>query len=230
MIKSLEAVFFDIDNTLLDHTTAEQGAVAAIARLHHQTVTPDLFYQTWMETTKEYWDKFERGELTFIQQRNSRIRDIWNVFGSSLSDEQTEGIVVQYLDFYEKNWCLFPDVKGCLQKLSDRRQRLGIVSNGSLDQQRKKLQMTGILGYFDGDLIVVSDEVGVSKPDPQIFAVAQQRAGCLPLHLLYVGDDLAKDIKPAANLSWEVALIDRDNKYEGARLPYRRITDLKNLL
>jgi len=55
--------------------------------------------------------------------------------------------------------------RGVLDNLS--RYRLGVVSNGQAHQQRMKLQRTGISGKFD--CIVISEECGYAKPNPEIF-------------------------------------------------------------
>lgn len=75
------------------------------------------------------------------------------------------------------------------------RLRLGIVSNGSGEAQRHKLRMLGIEHFFDP--ILISEETGYRKPQPEIFGIAAQYWQ-LPEHqILVVGDDDAADIQGA---------------------------------
>ncbi len=65
--------------------------------------------------------------------------------------------------------------------------QLGLVSNGGSRSQRAKLRAAGLEGLF-GAAIVVSGEVGLEKPDPEIFLLACRRLGREPGECLFVGD------------------------------------------
>lgn len=64
--------------------------------------------------------------------------------------------------------------------------RLGIVSNGTSKEQREQLTLLGIIEFFDP--ILISQEVGILKPDPQIFLLAREKWGLEPVEILVVGD------------------------------------------
>lgn len=71
--------------------------------------------------------------------------------------------------------------------------RIGIVTNGMLDNQLGKIQRTGLGALVDAWCI--SDEVGIRKPDPEIFRIVAQRCGTSAGHGGWmIGDDLALDI------------------------------------
>ena len=73
-------------------------------------------------------------------------------------------------------WGLFPDVVDTLDALGSF--RLGVISNGASLHQRQKLEAVGILDRFE--IVVISEDVGVAKPDPQVFKAACQAAGAPP--------------------------------------------------
>jgi putative hydrolase of the HAD superfamily len=81
---------------------------------------------------------------------------------------------------------LYPDALPALSRLGTR-YRLGVISNGFAD-----VQAIGIGGHFDA--VVSAHEVGVSKPDPRIFAACIERMGLAPDTMIYVGDDPANDV------------------------------------
>lgn len=75
--------------------------------------------------------------------------------------------------------------------------RLGLITNGISDIQRSRIRRLNIEEYFD--VVVISAEVGVSKPDPEIFSVAFEALGHPALEQsLMVGDSLTSDMYGAA--------------------------------
>lgn len=82
---------------------------------------------------------------------------------------------------------------------------LGIVSDGSTPEQEETLWRLGILDCFDA--LVISEDVGVEKPDPRIFRVALDRLNLLPDEALMVGDSLERDVKGAKALGMKTAHI-----------------------
>ncbi|MGH9371872.1 MAG: HAD family hydrolase, partial [Vicinamibacterales bacterium] len=77
-------------------------------------------------------------------------------------------------------------------RLVRERARVGIVSNNLLDEQQDKLRHCGLHALVDE--LVVSEEAGVSKPDPGIFEIALQRLGCPAEEAVMVGDSWAADV------------------------------------
>ena len=75
--------------------------------------------------------------------------------------------------------------------------RIGIVTNNLLDEQRDKLEFCGLAAYVDA--LVVSDDVGVSKPERGIFEIALRRLGVAAEDTVMVGDSWANDIEGAVN-------------------------------
>ena len=72
------------------------------------------------------------------------------------------------------------------------RAKVGIVSNNLLDEQQEKLRQCALEGFVDA--LVVSEEIGVSKPDQAIFRVALERLGCGAEDAVMVGDSWAADV------------------------------------
>jgi putative hydrolase of the HAD superfamily len=187
-------IFFDIDDTLFNNTDAEikaaQRFYAQSRGLEHFAGIDD-FVQQWRTSTETYLQMFIDGRIPFQEQRRRRLRDI---FRESFSDKAADALFEQYLQLYEDSWALFPDVVPCLDRLASL--PLGIITNGNSEQQRQKLRELGIIDCFD--IIVVSEEVGTSKPDPQIFKHACKTAQKMPSSCFYVGDKLETDALAAS--------------------------------
>lgn len=227
----IETVFFDIDDTLVNHSGAERKAVQGIRQSFFPHIDPLSFEATWLEKTRVNWELYRKGEISFAQQRVRRIQNVWGSFGKTIDSQEAEENFRLYLVAYEANWELFPDVREVLEELQKRVIRLGVISNGNSDQQTRKLVATGITSYFQSNLILISEAVGISKPDSAIFLRAQNITGKESSSLLYIGDDLRIDIAPPRALRWNAALIDRFGKYISVVVPedYIRLVDLRDI-
>ncbi len=187
-------ILFDIDETLFDNSGAE---IKASKRFYQKTKGLDHFEDLddfvgqWRVTTETYLQMFIDRRLSFQEQRRRRLRDI---FRQPFSDEEADALFKKYLLYYEESWELFPDVRPCLDRLA--LLGLGIITNGNSCQQRQKLRELGIIDYFD--VIIISEDVGVSKPDPQIFIQACKAANQTPSNCIYVGDKLETDALAAS--------------------------------
>ena len=98
-----------------------------------------------------------------------------------------------------------------------------VVSNGAVRQQDAKIRRTGLDRYVAD--WVISEEVGVSKPNPRIFALAAQRAR-MPLRGAWViGDGPEADIGGAAAVGLPSVWLHRGRTLVGPPVrpdPYRR--------
>ena len=84
-----------------------------------------------------------------------------------------------------------PGAAALLERVRQRA-RSASCSNNLLEEQQGKLRDCGLDGYID--VLVVSEEAGVSKPDPRIFEIALERLGCAAGEVVMVGDSWAADV------------------------------------
>lgn len=85
--------------------------------------------------------------------------------------------------------------------------RLGILTNGAPDLQRRKIEGAGLGKYFK--TIVVSGEIGIGKPDVRVFRTALSQLNVEPESALMVGDSLKSDIQGAQAVGMKTAWINR---------------------
>jgi putative hydrolase of the HAD superfamily len=90
---------------------------------------------------------------------------------------------------------LYDEAKDVLTALRNRGYRLGIVTNGWADMQHRKIDVSGIRPYVD--LVTVSGEEDVKKPDAAIFKRTAARLGVAPENCIFVGDHPINDIEGA---------------------------------
>lgn len=223
----IKAVVFDIDDTLFDDLGAEHDALGCMYRSSERAADFfDLgeFISIWHDEMRLHMDRFLAGEITFHEQRIARMRGIYGKMGESLTEQQALGIFRTYLTDYERHWRLYEDAVPALDALAD--YPLGIVSNGDSEQQRLKLERTGITGRFSS--VVISGDIGVSKPCADIFLKSAGELKTASSNILFVGDHINVDVLGAANAGLNGVWIDR---YGLATAPdgIHTITDLRQL-
>ena len=88
---------------------------------------------------------------------------------------------------------LYPDVKPCLDAMAGR-YRLGVIANQPTSV-RGAMDRDGLSAYFE--VWGVSDDLGLQKPDPRLFAHVLYLAGVSPARTVMIGDRLDYDVLPA---------------------------------
>lgn len=219
-------VFFDLDDTLLDHGTAARAGATKFYETFRSSFNEDLesFLTRWHEVGEKYFQTGEDGrELNHTQSRRGRMRE---VFSTPLSDEEADSRFQVYIQTYEENWNLFPDTLPCLKSLQNR--QLGLITNGTGEQQRSKIQKLSLGPYLS--TIIISREVDHAKPDPAIFDLAARQAGALLKDCVYVGDRLQTDALAAKMAGMRGIWLDRKKQWNGQNTGVPVIQDLSQLL
>jgi putative hydrolase of the HAD superfamily len=109
-----------------------------------------------------------------------------------------------------RNYRCYPDVRSCLTRLRAAGYQLALVSN--FDQWLHEiLDAHELSGLFD--TVVVSAEVGVQKPELEIFAIACARLDRKPGDCVFVGDSITVDVRGSAAAGMRPILIDRYDRY-----------------
>jgi putative hydrolase of the HAD superfamily len=125
---------------------------------------------------------------------------------------------------------LYPETLEVLQRWSAARVPLALVTNGASALQRRKVAAIGIERFFSA--ILVSEEVGVGKPDPAMFAAALEELGIDPGGAVMVGNDLDRDIAGALTAGVRAVWVRRpgaDDDDLPAPVGVEMITDLREL-
>lgn len=202
-------VFFDVDGTLLDHESAADEAVEKLRVAFRDDLgglAAEEVRVAWKRLQEHWFVEYLNHRLTFVEQRRARVRELWHHAGAaSPTARQCDMVFATYLAAYEDAWRPFPDVSDCLARLGD--MPLGVITNGELDQQQRKLAQLGLTGCFDQ--VVASSEIGASKPAPEIFVAAAQLAGQPLERCVYVGDRLETDANAAARAGMGAVWLNR---------------------
>ncbi|MCQ2612761.1 MAG: HAD family hydrolase [Treponemataceae bacterium] len=203
-------VFFDLDRTLMDFEIAEDTGIKKVFDTYRSQIFMDFqeFRATWKKWAQIFFDQYSEGKLTFDQQRQARVAKSFELNNSILDADQVRERFNLYWDAYEEAYDLFADSMPLLNRLKDAGIPLGLITNGDSANQHKKLAKTKLDQVFDP--ILISAEVGISKPEPGIFDKARELSGNLSqCQLWYIGDSPVHDIEPARKLGWNVIYLNR---------------------
>ena len=226
----VEVVFFDIDDTLVDAAAATRaGALGVIERYRDRlTGTDERLIQRWNTLLDHHFERYLRGETSFVGQRRARIRGLFGLTPSQMSDAEADAVDTVERESKEVARRLFPDVIETLDALGGF--RLGVISNGSSARQRQKLATVGILDRFTA--VVISEDIGVAKPHPGIFEAACEAVGASPSACVHVGDRLDADALGARDAGLTGVWLDRNGTGGGpAGLPtIPRLSELPALV
>jgi putative hydrolase of the HAD superfamily len=205
-VPGFRAVGFDLDGTLFDHAgAAREGLDAFLTGLGAEN-SPRSF-ELWRDAENEHYEHWLTGRITFQEQRRRRLRSFLPAVGIAVpqSDAAQDELFGRYLDGYRNAWRLYPDAIPVLTSLRDEGTRIGVLTNGSGEQQRDKLAATGLLPLID--FVCVSEELGVAKPDPRAFQALSDGLGASPSDVIFVGDSERHDIQGAHGAGMRAGLV-----------------------
>ena len=195
-IKNIKAVLFDIDDTLFDRNGAQRLVLEVIVKR-----LPGIFQNLEME---QITAAFIESDLITIRKFNAGapsegLRDIRSrLFLQTLGirEDHANTITDMYVREYPTVNAPMPGARGTVIELG-KKYMTGAVSNGFPDVQYTKLETIGLRRELA--CIVLSEELGIRKPDPGIFRHAASLLKVKPGECLYVGDSFANDIIGAIN-------------------------------
>ncbi len=182
-------ILFDADGTLFDYDAAEEAALAAsFARIGHSFLPEHS--EIYRSINGRMWLELEAGTTTQQRLRVERFEELFETIGANIDpvrfgDDYTANLSTQtgLIDGAESTVAALAQVA-----------RLMLITNGLAQVQRPRFAASSIHRHFKG--LVISEEVGAAKPDPQIFDAAFATMNHpRKSQVLMVGDSLTSDIK-----------------------------------
>ena len=189
------AVFFDLDDTLIDRGAALAQFCEQL-RGHHPTLA----------------GRDVHAEMQALDRRASVRRDEFAAaavrqLGLAMTPDAFLDEFFAAMVAFARPW---PEAPALLQRIGAHT-KVAVVTNGGGRTQRGKLTAAGLAPLVHE--VFVSDELGVAKPDPEIFARALAWARCAPERVLFVGDDPLRDIAGAARAGMVTAWLSHGRPY-----------------
>jgi len=230
-MKRYRGFLFDADNTLFDYDRAEREALTETIREMVPSAPVDTVLALYRPINAEFWRRFEEGTVTLEELKPGRFRALLEAFSASGAFGATgdpAAMSNRYLSVLATKAYLSPHARKTLEKLRQRAS-LCLVTNGLASVQRGRLEKAGIGGLFTA--VLISEEIGVSKPDPTFFRMAAEALGLPPADLLCVGDSPKSDIRGARAFGIDTCWYAQDAATwpEAEPAPLYTIRDLREL-
>lgn len=220
-------ILFDLDGTLFDYAAAEEAAVRATLRQAGLEPTPEVVADYRRENAA-LWAALERGETTPDRLRVERWDAVLRQHAAL--DVDPAALSSTYVTHLGTGTQLLPGAREVLEQVS-REHRIAYITNGLADVQRPRLAASALDRY--AEVTVISDEIGVAKPDPAIFAAALRQMGEPSVAAVtMVGDSLSADVAGGLAAGLETVWLAPPGTPapgEDDPVPTHRIADLREL-
>lgn len=195
-------ILFDADETLF-HFDALKGMQLMFSRKGVDFTEQDFAH--YQMVNKPLWVDYQNGEITAADLKHIRFKQ-W----AEKLDTTTSELNSAFLEAMAEICTLLPGAKELMEAVHGRA-KMGIITNGFVDLQAIRLERTGMTDYFEH--VIISEEVGIAKPDAGIFhhAFEQMGAPC-KTRVLMVGDNPHSDILGGLNVGIDTCWLNVDNQ------------------
>ena len=231
-MKSYTHLFFDLDRTLWDFDAA---AEVAFERIYDQYNLRSLgipsaheFHEVYHPLNEQLWVLYRADKITKEDLNRTRFLkplEHYGIHDVALADHLSE----DYVYWSPRIVRLVPGTMELLDYLKPK-YHLHLITNGFEEVQDTKLTLSGMKPYFE--TLTVSEEVGVKKPNPEIFLYALNKAKAEAEESLMIGDEMDVDIDGARAAGIDTILFNpRGEKVEGERtFEVRNLLEIKQIL
>ncbi len=209
VLRIIDTVLFDLDDTLHDDTAAYQEAarMVAIDVARRHPIDPEALLAAYIREAQAFWKKLSVEHLAagIIDTREQMWYDALRAAG--IDDlALAERSAADYTRYRADVLTPAPGALECIAALRARNCKLGIVTNGFAATHHEKIARLGFTALFDA--IFLADEMGMVKPDPAVFRHACETLGSRPERTAMVGDRYDRDIVGAHEGGLFTVLVD----------------------
>ena len=225
-------VFFDLDRTLWNFDAA---AEVAFERIYEQYDLKSLgipsaheFHEVYHPLNEQLWVLYRADEITKEELNRTRFLkplEHYGIHDVELADHLSE----DYVYWSPRIVRLVPGTMELLDYLKPK-YHLHLITNGFQEVQHTKLSGSGMEPYFE--TLTVSEEVGVKKPNPEIFHYALRKAQASAKESIVIGDEMAVDIDGARAAGIDQIFFNPSGKKEEGERTYevRSLLEIMKIL
>ena len=194
-MKTFHAIFFDIDDTLIDFKKSETLSLNQCHDYFFKNhVDLQQFYTDYSRMNHSLWKLAEENKISPAIIGAERFRQISDHYGLPINAE----IPSYYEEQLIQNSTWIKGAPELLTAIKEHNIKIGFVTNGFSHIQKSKYKKLNLARY--SDILVISEELGFSKPHPQIFLHALKLTNTEIANTLMVGDSLSSDGEGARRL------------------------------
>jgi putative hydrolase of the HAD superfamily len=222
-------IFFDLDHTIWDFDRNAEETLLELYQQHKLQAlglsSPEEFILNYTINNHALWADYHLGKITKDLLRAERFKRTFIQMG--VAPELVPGAFEDdYVRISPTKTNLFEGSIKVLEYLQARYQ-LHIISNGFKETTLTKMNLSGLNPYFQN--VIISEDVGINKPDKAVFQYALDKAGAKLEESIMIGDSLEADIYGALNFGMEAIFFNPQKKEKPADVPWE-IYHLEELL
>lgn len=197
-MRSLKALWFDLDDTLFDHTYCVCRGLDAIREKYPAFGEGPIneLAALYNRALNHVYVDYLRGEIDFQEMRRRKLKIL---YASAEIKQENAPPLDEFHTVYDAAYRMHrratPGSVDVIKRFADSGMSMAILTNGSQTLQEEKLCAIGLQWMVPH--LVTSERAGVPKPDPQIYQWALQQTGHNPENVLMVGDSLENDVAGA---------------------------------
>ena len=229
-----QAMFFDLDGTILDLRTGMEEMWRAACEEHRDgSFEPARMHEAIRARRTWFWDDAERartGRMDLDAASREIVRHAFGDLGIEAVD-LAHGIADDYRARRATSIEPYPGAVETLRAFRERGIRMALLTNGEAANQRRNIERHGLAAHFD--CIVIEGEFGVGKPDERVFQHALAVTSSTPEATWMIGDSLESDIAPAVSMGLHGVWVDPDGlgvPADAAVQPHRVVRAISELM
>ncbi len=204
----IKLIVFDFDGTLVDFVNTDLRCLKYIHSQCNAPVNFEKFTDIAIDEIMRFHDLVSEGSIDPLIMHEFRLKNTLSKFDIDWNN--------RYLENYRKH--LFENTipyEGIVELLSVLRVKvkIGLISNAyDGAEQKKRIICSGLDGYIDK--IVISGEVGYSKPSPEIFQTILDQFGVMADEAVFIGDSVKYDVRGAQSVGMHSVLFSYNGNAE----------------
>ena len=191
---------FDLDQTLLDFHASEYKALGIVLQANGLSFSNEI-YRAFKAYNKSLWLELEKGTISRTELFTKRFLDVFSRCEGDASGLDPLAVNDDFIRTMSVNGVLMDGALEFVAKIKENipDARIYIASNGATVNAKGRIASTGLDRYIDG--LFISEDMGVTKPDPAFFEICLDRIGEPGSSCIMIGDSLSSDMLGAKNAS-----------------------------
>lgn len=210
----VEFLLLDLDDTILDFHKAERVSIGETLRTFGVDPTESVL-ACYHAINKWHWEQLEQGKITRERLLVSRFCVLFEELGMKADPDACSR---HYMEQLASGHFFLPGAEAALESLQGK-YRLFLVSNGTANVQRRRLESGNLYRFFED--VFISQEIGVEKPSKLFFDRCFAKIpGFDPARAMIVGDSLSSDMQGGRNAGIATCWVNPGKKLANETIDY----------
>ena len=226
-MKEINNLFFDLDHTLWDFDKNSDLTFFKILKKNNLNIDVSKFLNSYHPINRKYWELYRENKVSKADLRYYRLSDTFKKLNYDINDNLINQLAIDYIEHLSDFNHLIPDTLIVLNSLKSN-YRMHIITNGFKEVQKRKLEKSKLIQYFDS--VTISEDVGVKKPHKLIFDHALTSANANIKNSIMIGDNFNADILGALGVGMKAIYFDFHKTNEHERENVIIVKSLKEII